>query len=48
VSDVSEIAETILLDELPANLTYPYIQPVLFEKILQYHSGLDQAYLRQK
>ncbi len=27
----SEIAEIILLDELPPDLTYPLIQPILFE-----------------
>jgi 8-oxo-dGTP diphosphatase len=29
----SEIAEIILLDQLPPNLTYPFIQPILFEFI---------------
>ncbi|NTW26028.1 MAG: NUDIX domain-containing protein [Lentimicrobium sp.] len=29
----SEIAEIILLDQLPLNLTYPLIQPILFEVI---------------
>lgn len=29
----SEIAETILLDQLPPDLTYPLIQPILFEII---------------
>lgn len=29
----SEIAEIILLDQLPPNLTYPSIQPILFEFI---------------
>jgi len=29
----SEIAEIILLDQLPPNLTYPIIQPILFESI---------------
>jgi len=29
----SEIAEVDLFDDLPDNLTYPYIQPFLFEKV---------------
>ena len=36
VPDVSEIAETILLDQLPENLTYPDIQPDLFNKVIEY------------
>ncbi len=36
VPDTSEIAEVILLDNLPGNLTYPDIQPFLFEKSLEY------------
>jgi 8-oxo-dGTP diphosphatase len=30
----NEISETALLDELPSELTYPEIQPVLFEKLV--------------
>ena len=36
VPDVSEIAEVILLDHLPENLTYPDIQPFLFRKSLEH------------
>jgi len=36
VPDHSEIAEVILLDHLPGNLTYPDIQPYLFSKTLEY------------
>jgi 8-oxo-dGTP diphosphatase len=36
VPDLSEIAEIILLDHLPDNLTYPDIQPFLFRKILEH------------
>jgi 8-oxo-dGTP diphosphatase len=43
VPDVSEIAETIQLDQLPSNLTYPDIQLVLFEKTLEYFSGHHQT-----
>jgi 8-oxo-dGTP diphosphatase len=32
VPDISEIAEVILLDTLPQNLTYPDIQPFLFKR----------------
>jgi 8-oxo-dGTP diphosphatase len=32
----SEIAEIILLDKLPPDLTYPLIQPILFEFINRY------------
>ncbi|PKP49698.1 MAG: hypothetical protein CVT94_04030 [Bacteroidetes bacterium HGW-Bacteroidetes-11] len=28
-----EIAEAILLDQLPEKLTYPLIQPILFESV---------------
>ena len=36
IPDISEIAETILLDHLPENLTHPDIQPQLFNKTLEY------------
>ncbi len=36
VADTSEIAEVILLDNLPVSLTYPDIQPFLFRKVLDY------------
>jgi 8-oxo-dGTP diphosphatase len=32
----SEIAETILLSDLPDNLTYPDIQPYLFRRVLEF------------
>jgi len=31
-----EIAETILMDTLPENLTYPDIQPHLFKKVIEF------------
>jgi len=34
VPDVSEIAELIFLERLPENLTYPDIQPILFNRSL--------------
>ena len=36
VPDVNEIAEIILLDHIPDNLTYPDIQPSLFSKSIEY------------
>jgi 8-oxo-dGTP diphosphatase len=36
IPDISEIAEIILSDHLPENLTHPDIQPHLFSKILEY------------
>jgi 8-oxo-dGTP diphosphatase len=36
IPDISEIAEAILLDHLPENLTHPDIQPLLFERTLKY------------
>jgi hypothetical protein len=30
-----EIAEVILLDQLPDKLTYPLIQPILFESVIK-------------
>jgi 8-oxo-dGTP diphosphatase len=35
-SDKFEIAEVFMVDALPQNLTYPIIQPVLFERVLRY------------
>lgn len=32
----SEIAETVLMNVLPGNLTYPDIQPVLYDKVLKF------------
>jgi 8-oxo-dGTP diphosphatase len=36
LADISEIAEVRKMDSLPENLTYPDIQPVLFERILSH------------
>jgi len=36
IPDISEIAEVILLDHLPENLTHPDIQPHLFKRTLEY------------
>jgi 8-oxo-dGTP diphosphatase len=36
IPDISEIAEAVLLDHLPDNLTHPDIQPHLFKKTLEY------------
>lgn len=36
IPDISEIAERILSDHLPENLTHPDIQPHLFKKTLEY------------
>jgi 8-oxo-dGTP diphosphatase len=36
IPDISEIAETILLDHLPENLTHPDIQPHLFNKTIDF------------
>jgi 8-oxo-dGTP diphosphatase len=36
IPDVSEIAEVILSDKLPSNLTHPLIQPYLFDKVLEF------------
>ena len=34
--DISEIAEVVLLDQIPDNPTHPDIQPSLFKKTLEY------------
>jgi 8-oxo-dGTP diphosphatase len=39
VPDVSEIAEVMMVDQLPENLTYPDIQPFLFRKSLEYYEN---------
>jgi 8-oxo-dGTP diphosphatase len=36
IPDISEIAEVILLHNLPEDLTYPSIQPELFNRTLEY------------
>jgi 8-oxo-dGTP diphosphatase len=40
IPDISEIAEIILLDTIPGNLTYPDIQPFLFRRTTEHlHKG---------
>lgn len=41
VPDISEIAETLLLEYLPANLTHPDIQPQLFDMIHRHLNSKD-------
>lgn len=36
VTDNSEIVETILLETMPEKLTYPDIQPILFDKVIEF------------
>jgi 8-oxo-dGTP diphosphatase len=36
IPDGSEIAEVKLLDHLPVNLTYPDIQPLLLQKVMEF------------
>lgn len=36
IPDMSEIGEVILSDTLPVNLTHPFIQPKLFEKVQEF------------
>ncbi len=36
VPDTSEIAEVKMMNNLPQSLTYPDIQPILFEKIIEH------------
>ena len=36
IPDISEIAEVILLDHLPENLTHPDIQPHLFKRTMEF------------
>jgi 8-oxo-dGTP diphosphatase len=36
IPDISEIAEVILLDQIPENPTHPDIQPHLFRKTIEY------------
>jgi len=36
VPDISEIAEVVLLDQIPDNPTHPDIQPYLFRKTLEF------------
>jgi 8-oxo-dGTP diphosphatase len=37
--DTSEIEEVIVAEGLPENLTYPDIQPILFERVIRYIQG---------
>ena len=48
VPDISEIAEIILLDHLPENLTYPDIQPFLFSKSVEYLKNGSSDQICQK
>lgn len=41
VPDTSEIAERLLAEDLPGNLTYPDIQPQMFRKINEYLKDRD-------
>ncbi len=36
IPDMNEIAEIKAMDALPAELTYPDIQPLLFERVMEY------------
>lgn len=36
VPDISEISEITFLDKLPVPVTYPEIQPLLFDKVVDY------------
>jgi 8-oxo-dGTP diphosphatase len=36
ITDISEIAEIILLDHIPENLTHPDIQPHLFNRTIEF------------
>jgi len=36
VPDTSEIAEVKMMDKLPGNLTYPDIQPYLYQRVSEY------------
>jgi 8-oxo-dGTP diphosphatase len=42
VPDISEIEETKLLDNLPDPVTYPEIQPLLFERVLDFLRERDK------
>lgn len=43
VPDVSEIAEVILLDQIPDYPTHPDIQPFLFKKTLEYMKKVKES-----
>lgn len=36
IPDISEIAESKMMDSLPENLTHPDIQPLLYQRILEH------------
>jgi len=36
IPDISEIAEIVLMDHLPENLTHPDIQPHLFTRTIEF------------
>jgi 8-oxo-dGTP diphosphatase len=36
IPDISEIAEVVLLDHLPENITHPDIQPYLFRRTTEF------------
>lgn len=38
-ADMFEIGEVFLMGSLPDNLTYPLIQPLLFERVIRYIQG---------
>lgn len=42
IPDISEIAEVVMLENLPDNLTYPDIQPFLFKRTIEYIRKSDQ------
>jgi 8-oxo-dGTP diphosphatase len=41
IPDISEIAEVILSEDFPENITHPDIQPKLFEKTLEFIKSSD-------
>lgn len=41
IPDISEIAELKIMDSMPESLTYPDIQPLLFEKVLEYLTNVS-------
>lgn len=44
IPDISEIAEIMLLDHLPDNLTHPDIQPHLYTKTIEYLKLKEKNY----
>lgn len=43
IPDISEIAESVIRDSLPDNLTYPDIQPFLFKRVLRFLEIADSG-----